>query len=779
MKKRLVSFAMTLVLAFTMIITTPVTAEASVYSDVKTDVLTESFVAMESIGAMSASSTTRFGASKKVNRAQFCNMLVKITGASDIAKTYSNKKLFSDVKTTASYAGNVNYCYKMGYIKGKGNGLFKPKDKITYAEAVSSVLRILGYDSSDIGLNYPVDDINYAASLDLISSNIKPSKVMNRARVAELLFKALNENTKSGVTLCNQMIGVTSSKTAIIADNTASVNDKEKLSALVLSEASASLASFTALNSVSSDSMGLIGTLLLDKDSKVKGFIPLDYEHKDIVIVEGKLSGIVANDNITYKIDDTAKVIKNDEVFSYGSNGYLEVNESSGSSCRIIYDNDGNVKFVYLFSGSKTAENTFYLEDGNNMTAQIMSRLNLKSDNVNVTKNKKASSLIKAKQYDSFYYDKYTNTVCLSDYKLSGYIEHAYPSLSEAKNITVAGCTVEVLESAWDTLKNFKIGEMTTLILTDDNMVVGATKTSTFVSDMMGILSSDGTSVTLIGSGLKLTPYEMEASELYRGGLVNIRPVRTTEYYCEGITNNYTSSALDIKSGTYNGYDISKNVSIYEWDGIYESGYTLFSLSGEMGVASTDFDEIYYTDTIPATNVSYYHLNSSNEIDIIILSDVTGNIYSYGKLEYNLPDQIYVSTDGNTSRIVSVINSSDPKGSNAYSDTGSATPDYGGISKTYGANGSLKVSRLVEFTSHSTINAKDFFRKNGKYYVNIADEKIPVSKKVEVYNSVTKRSYSEEEGLLFALNSGMSMDCYFDRTYTNGAQVRLIVLSNK
>ena len=126
MKKRIISFAMTLVMALSMIISSPVTAEASVYTDVKTDSLTEAFVAMESIGAMTASSTTKFGAAKKVTRARFCNMLVKVTGATDTAKTYANKKLFSDVKTTASYAGNVNYCYKMGYIKGKGSGLFKP-----------------------------------------------------------------------------------------------------------------------------------------------------------------------------------------------------------------------------------------------------------------------------------------------------------------------------------------------------------------------------------------------------------------------------------------------------------------------------------------------------------------------------------------------------------------------------------------------------------------------------------------------------------------------------
>ncbi|MCR5388542.1 MAG: S-layer homology domain-containing protein [Lachnospiraceae bacterium] len=776
MKKRLISCALALVMALSMIITSPVTAEASVYTDVKTDALTEAFVAMESLGAMTASSTSKFGAAKKVNRAQFCNMLVKITGATDTAKTYANKKLFSDVKTTASYAGNVNYCYKMGYIKGKGNGLFKPKDKITYAEAVSSILRVLGYDSSDIGLNYPADDISFAASLDLVSANVKSSKTLNKARVAELLFKALNENTKTGEALYSKMTGVASSKTAIISDSTTTVNDKEKLSALILSDSSASVSSYTALNKISSDAKGLLGTLLLDKDSKVKGFIPLDYEHKDIVIVEGKLSGIVAGDNKTYKIDENAKVIKGDEVSVYGSSGYLEVNEAKGASCRLIYDNDGDIKYVYLFSGSKTAENTYFIEDGNDMAAKVLSRLNLKSGNVNVTKNKKAATLSSAKQFDSFYYDTYTNTICLSDYKLSGYIEHAYPDIKEAKNITVAGCTVDVLESAWPTLADCRIGDLVTLILTDDKMVTGVTKTSTFISDMMGILSSDGTYVTLCDSGLKLSPYELDASDAYKGGLVNIRPTSITEYYCDGINNLYTSSVLNIKEKTYNNHRISDSVSIYEWDGEINNGYVLYSLSGEMGVASTGFKDIYYTDTLPATSVSYYHLNSSDEIDILVLNDVTGNIYTYGALKYELPNQVYVNADGNTNKNLIVVNSADPKGSTTYSYTGSISPDYGGISRTYSSTGTLEASKIVEFSGSNTLEAKNFVRKNGDYYANIGDVTIPVSEKVEIYNSVTKRTYSGEEGLLFAMKSGMTMVCYHDRTYTSGAQVRLIVL---
>ncbi len=776
MKKRLISFAMTLVMALSMIIATPLTAKASVYSDVKTDALTEAFVAMESLGAMSASSSSKFGASKKVSRAQFCNMLVKITGATDSAKTYANKKLFSDVKITASYAGNVNYCYKMGFIKGKGNGKFKPSSKITYAEAISSVLRVLGYDSSDIGLNYPSDDISFAKSLELVSGNIKASQKLTRAKVADLLFNALNENKKTGELLFNTITGVTSSKTVVVADNALTVNKKEKLSALVISDSSTALTSFTVLNKISTDANGLFGTLLLDKDSKVKGFIPLDYEHKDVVINEGKVAGILANDGITYKVDESAKVIKNDEVFVYGVKGYLEVNDCAGSTCRLIYDNEGNIKYVYLLSGSLDCENTYYLESGYDTAATIMSRLNLKSAAVNVTKNKKTATLESAMQYDSFYFDKFTNTVCLSDYKVSGYIEHAYPNIKEAKNITVAGCTLEVHESAWESLKDYNVGDLTTLILTDDNVVVAAAKNTRFISDMMGILSQDGTSVTLCGSGLKLTPYEIDASELYRGGLVNIRPTKITEYKCEGITNKYSASVLDLKEKTYNGYKISNNASIYEWDGEIGSGYSLYSLSGEFGAASKDFDDIYYTDTIPAVNVSYYHLNSADEIDILILSDVTGNIYTYGKLDYSFPDQVYVNNNGDVNRIVTIVNSNDPKGLQSYSDTGSITPEYGGVSMTYGTNGTLKASKVIDFENSVTLETSDFKRKNGEYYAEISTYLIPVAEKVEIYNAVTKRTYSGEEGLLFALNSGMKMVCYTDRTYKTGAQIRLIVL---
>lgn len=81
--------------------------------------------------------------SGEVTRAQFAQMLYKMTGAEDTALTgYS---VYSDVKQTHWAAKYIAYCAKQGYMSANLKGKFRPGKAITATEAISALTKIVGF----------------------------------------------------------------------------------------------------------------------------------------------------------------------------------------------------------------------------------------------------------------------------------------------------------------------------------------------------------------------------------------------------------------------------------------------------------------------------------------------------------------------------------------------------------------------------------------------------------------------------------------------------------
>lgn len=63
-------------------------------------------------------------------------------------------------------------------------------------------------------------------------------------------------------------------------------------------------------------------------------------------------------------------------------------------------------------------------------------------------------------------YDKSSDTLFVSDLKLSGLYENAYPNAAAPSTVTVMGAELTVLPSAQADLAAFKVGDKVTLLLT-------------------------------------------------------------------------------------------------------------------------------------------------------------------------------------------------------------------------------------------------------------------------------------------------------------------------
>ncbi len=207
-----------------------------------------------------------------LTRAEFSKIIIKLIGSENEILTASRKTLFSDVTSHHWASGYVNLAYQNALMGGYGNGTFKPDNNLTYAEALTVLLRVLGYTESDIGKVYPDDYMSYAQALGLCDSVLlNASKTITRGECARLIIDCLTARTKSGTTLYKKLYP-SSIDSAVLLDNDCISDEGIKNSAKLYS--SSNTLYYEKATELSSSLIDSTGIVFIDGESKILSFIP-------------------------------------------------------------------------------------------------------------------------------------------------------------------------------------------------------------------------------------------------------------------------------------------------------------------------------------------------------------------------------------------------------------------------------------------------------------------------------------------------------------------------
>ena len=111
-----------------------------------------------------------------------------------------------DVDPVNKYYGALSFANQKGIIEGYGNGKFGPTDSIKYQDALTMVVRTLGYT----GLDWPWGYIQKAVELGLTDgiTGVAYTDELTRGEVAQIIYNALFATTKSGTTLGLSSFGI-------------------------------------------------------------------------------------------------------------------------------------------------------------------------------------------------------------------------------------------------------------------------------------------------------------------------------------------------------------------------------------------------------------------------------------------------------------------------------------------------------------------------------------------------------------------------------------------
>lgn len=337
-----------------------------------------------------------------------------------------------------------------------------------------------------------------------------------------------------------------------------------------------------------------------------------------------------------------------------------------------------------------------------------------------IYRNGALSSLSAVQEYDVYYYNENLRTVWVYSDKVSGTLTALSPSSAAPTSITVAGTEYELGTSTaiykCSSQGEFSTGDVVTLLLGMNGEVVdvvsiesaqsiyygvvlsskkGSSSSSTSSSDTSSIqtttqvVCSDGTVRTFYTSG---GPYSV-------GRLVSVT-LDSSGTTIKSMQSKSLSGKVSSDGTSFADYDFASDVEILDTDG--EGGYARIYPSRLAG------------ETLQSDDVIYYTLNSSDEIDCLILSEATGDTYTY----------VYVTSAETSSSGTSVSGSYEYyQNGEQYTVNGSViyTAKTGGAALIY-EDEELKNIRQLEDITITDLDALSLTATSGNRSYDIAED---------------------------------------------------------
>ncbi len=732
--KRFLSAA--LALALTASLALPAGAAGSSFTDVADGTTAVNADILRLMGVVNGVGNDQFNPGGGLTRAEFCAMVVRFAQKESETPRYAARTIFSDV--TAKHwalryinlaAATGSIVDKVTLIAGVGDGRFEPDAPVTLAQAVTILIRLLGYQEAQTGGVWPQSYMNLAGSIGLTDKvSAGTNDPITRAQAAQLFVNALSCETGAGK-LYSEGLG-TSSEGVIILAVGVETDDGSSQGAIRTSANENAESYLAAAGEVKPSALvGKRGTLVCNQKGEIVTFVPDDSSAVTIT-----LSGSAQPSYVKGTNGRQYTMSKETMLYTSGSKGgqkWMEGYSALYSGNEItMYTRKGKIVAVYAAGGAGETDTDAVVVQGT-PSAAMFYQLTGGAENYAIRKNRQPIRMSDIKPYDVVTYDSMTNTLTVSDLRLTCRYEDASPNAKAPTEVKILGHTFPVLDSAWDMTKNLSLGTQITLLLTADGRVAGMTEANgKLLSTAVGMVASGGATLFLPNGGeLKLTGTVTNAEDL-ADQLVTLSSSAKGKLSASRLAVRTAPGGFYVAGMKLGNYTVSSGVRIYE----------------RVGVAMVEIDlSGLNISSIRADDIETYRMDTSNLVDYIVLKAVTGDAYTYGKL---IEGKQTGEKGGLTyeNRTVTVENGSGGLGELVcgYPFRGDG---FGGVVQGKNVTDGLgRAAAVTTLTEIKNVSPRDFFQSGGIDYVNAGGKTYQISTEVECYRSDSKDWFTQTTG---------------------------------
>lgn len=169
-------------------------------ADIAKDGATTAVRVLSALGVIEGYKDGSFKPDKVVTRAEMAALVVRAMGFDSNKGNLETP--YKDVAKGDWYSGVIKYATDLGLIKGYADGTFKPNQSVTYFEAITMILRSLGYRDEYLIGDWPANFVNQAEELGTYNKwfNVSTENFSLGAKRADCAIMIYNTLTTCMVT---------------------------------------------------------------------------------------------------------------------------------------------------------------------------------------------------------------------------------------------------------------------------------------------------------------------------------------------------------------------------------------------------------------------------------------------------------------------------------------------------------------------------------------------------------------------------------------------------
>ena len=566
---------------------------------------------------------------KSLTRAEFAKIAVNTSQYRDSVAFGAKISVFRDCTYTHWAAPYVKVAVTNKIVTGYPDGTFCPENTVTLEEAVTVMLRLIGYTDEDFGNTWPYGQMSIGSKIGLtenISAGIGDS--LTRSDALKLVYNTLNAKKKGSDKEYYYDID------AVLYDNVIIIATNKEDTSVSPGYVMTSAGTFKCSYDYIAPFVGMKGSLATKSNGEVFTFSPIHNTTREYVVYSVLSDSILAyqNGNLTeLKLSSNTPVYSGTDKLTFSG---AKTSVETGDVIYAVMTADGAVDYLTLTKDSM--EGPFTVSTASEWYRNFTSD----ASTISVIRNGERTDASSVKGNDIVYYSAKLNTAFVYSKKATGVYEEALPNKETPTSVIISGKEYKIESAAafekLSSAGNIKYGTTVTLLLGKNSEIadVITAEGNTSSSDIVGYLSSSGSKA-----------YE-ENGESYTSKYISVVLTDGTvnEYKTLKDYSSFVNSVVRLSFENTNAViSVIKATPLTGTVNVAQAKIGKEKMAQDIRIIDVSTTRNDYTgnaigifperiDGISLSNSSvlWYGKNSAGEINELILHDVTGDTSAYG-----------------------------------------------------------------------------------------------------------------------------------------------------